>query len=83
VTKLLLAERLVFHHLLGATDGNVNVVRDHKNVIVCNIADRPPRSHAVKAQRRKTVQSLMIHHWSVSESLGWMGQTRMLASLHL
>jgi hypothetical protein len=42
VTKLLLAERLVFHHLLGAMDGNVNAVRDHKNVIVCNIADRPP-----------------------------------------
>jgi hypothetical protein len=31
----------------------------------------------------KTMQSLVIHHWSVSQSLGWMGQTRMLASLHL
>jgi hypothetical protein len=25
----------------------------------------------------------VIHHWSMSQSLGWMGQTRMLASLYL
>jgi hypothetical protein len=31
----------------------------------------------------KTVQSLVIHHQSVSQSLSWMGQMRMLASLHL
>jgi hypothetical protein len=42
VTKLLLAERLVLLHLLGATDGNVIAVRGHRNIIVCKIADRPP-----------------------------------------
>jgi hypothetical protein len=31
----------------------------------------------------KTMKSLVIHHRSMSQSLGWMGQTRMLASLHL
>jgi hypothetical protein len=29
------------------------------------------------------VQSLVIHHQSVSQSLSWTGQTRTLASLHL
>jgi hypothetical protein len=42
VTKLLLAERLILLHLLSATDGNVIVVRGHRNVVVCKIADRPP-----------------------------------------
>jgi hypothetical protein len=39
VTKLLLAERLILLHLLGATDGNVVAVYGHRKVIVCNIAD--------------------------------------------
>jgi hypothetical protein len=42
VTKLSLAERLGLLHLLGATDGNVIVVRGHRNNIMCKIADRPP-----------------------------------------
>jgi hypothetical protein len=42
VTKLLLAERLILLHLLGAMDGNVISVRGHRNVIMCKIADRPP-----------------------------------------
>jgi hypothetical protein len=44
VTKLSLAERLILLHLLSALDGNVIVVRGHRNVIVCKIADRPPVS---------------------------------------
>jgi hypothetical protein len=85
VTKLSLAERLILLHLLGARDGNVITVRSHRYVIMCKIAVDPPphRSRAVKAQRTKTVWSLVIHHRSVSQSLGWMGQMRMLASLHL
>jgi hypothetical protein len=83
VSKLLLAERLALLHLLNATDGNVIAIRGHRNIIVCKIADQPLRSHAVKAQRMKTMQSLVIHHRSVSQSLSWMGQMRMLASLHL
>jgi hypothetical protein len=83
VTKLSLAKRLVLLHLLGATDGNVVTVRGHRNIIMCKIADRPPWSHAVKARRTKTVRSLVIHHRSTSQSLDWMGQMRMLASLHL
>jgi hypothetical protein len=39
VTKLSLAERLILLYLLGATDGNVIIVRGHMNVIVCKIAD--------------------------------------------
>jgi hypothetical protein len=42
VTKLSLVERLVLHHLLGATDGNVPAIYGHINVIVCKIADRAP-----------------------------------------
>jgi hypothetical protein len=42
VTKLLLAERHVRLHLLGATDGNVITVCGHRNIIVCKIVDRPP-----------------------------------------
>jgi hypothetical protein len=42
VIKLLLVERLILLHLLGATDGNVVVVRGHRNVIICKIADRAP-----------------------------------------
>jgi hypothetical protein len=42
VTKLLLTERLILLHLLGATDGNAITVRGHRNVIMCKIADRPP-----------------------------------------
>jgi hypothetical protein len=42
VTKLLLAERLILLHLLSATDGNVIIVRGHRNIIVCKIVDRPP-----------------------------------------
>jgi hypothetical protein len=85
VTKLLLVERLVLLYLLGAMDGNVITVRGYRNVIVCKIVDRPPphRSCAVKAQRMKTVRSLVIHHRSVSQSLGWMCQTRTLTSLYL
>jgi hypothetical protein len=73
VTKLSLAERLILLHLLGATDRNAIAVCGHRNVIVYKIADRPPRSCAVKAQRTKTMRSLVIHHRSVSKSLGWMG----------
>jgi hypothetical protein len=84
MTKLSLVERLVLLHLLGATDGNVIIVHGHRNIIVCKIADQPsPRCRAMKARRTKIVWSLVIHHWSVSQSLGWMGHTRMLASLHL
>jgi hypothetical protein len=39
VTKLLLVDRLVLLHLLGATDGNVVTVCGQRNVIVCKIAD--------------------------------------------
>jgi hypothetical protein len=42
VTKLSLVDRLVVLHILGATDGNVIVIHDHRNVIVCKIADQPP-----------------------------------------
>jgi hypothetical protein len=43
VTKLSLVERLILLHLIGATDGNVVDVHDHRNVIVCKIANwRPP-----------------------------------------
>jgi hypothetical protein len=42
-----------------------------------------PRSHVVKARRMKTMQRLVIHHQSVSQGLGWTGQTRTLASLHI
>jgi hypothetical protein len=42
LTKLLLAERLILLHLLGATDGNIITVRGHMNVIMCKIADRAP-----------------------------------------
>jgi hypothetical protein len=49
VTKVSLVETLILLHLLGATDGNVITVHGHRNVIVCKIADRPPRSRAVKA----------------------------------
>jgi hypothetical protein len=42
VTKLFLVESLLLLHALGATDGNVIVVRSHRNVIVCKIADRTP-----------------------------------------
>jgi hypothetical protein len=74
VTKLSLAERLILLHLLGATDRNAIAVCGHRNVIMYKIADRPPpRSRAVKAQRTKTVRSLVIHHRSVSKSLDWMG----------
>jgi hypothetical protein len=72
VTKLSLAGRLVLLNLLSAMDGNVVTVRGHRNVIVCKRADRPPpppRSHAVKARRTKTVRSLVIHHRSVSQGL--------------
>jgi hypothetical protein len=43
VTKLLLAERLVLVHLLGAMDGNVITVHGHRNIIMCKIADRSPQ----------------------------------------
>jgi hypothetical protein len=72
VTKLLLAKRLILLHILGATFGNVITVRGHRNVIMCKIEDHP-RSRAVKAQRMKTVRSLVIHHQSMSQSLGWTG----------
>jgi hypothetical protein len=42
VTNLSLAERLVVLHVLSAVDGNVVAVRDHRNVIMCKIADQPP-----------------------------------------
>jgi hypothetical protein len=74
VTKLSLVERLILLHLLGATDGNVIVVRGHRNVIVCKIADRPPpRVLCGETRRTKIVRSLVIHHQSVSQSLGWTG----------
>jgi hypothetical protein len=82
VTNLSRVERLVLLHLLGATDGNVVAVRGHRNVIVCKVVDRPPVSCS-EGTKMKTVQSLVIHHWSMSQSLGWMGQMRTLASLHL
>jgi hypothetical protein len=43
VTKPLLVERLILLYL-SATDGNIIAVCDHRNVIVCKIADRPPVS---------------------------------------
>jgi hypothetical protein len=71
VSKLSLAERLLLLHLLGATEGNVIAIRGHRNVIVRKIVDRPlPWSRVVKARRTKTMQSLVIHHRSVSQSLG-------------
>jgi hypothetical protein len=42
VTKLSLVERLILLHLIGATDENVVDVHDHRNVIVCKIANRRP-----------------------------------------
>jgi hypothetical protein len=79
VTKLSLAERLILLHLLDATDGNVITDCGHRNIIVCKRADLPPRCHAVKARGTKTMQSLVIHHRSVSQSLGWTGQMRTLS----
>jgi hypothetical protein len=74
VTELSLVQRHVLLHLLSATYGNVIAVRGHRNVMMCKIADRPPpRSHAVKTQRTKTVRSLVIHHQSKSQSLGQTG----------
>jgi hypothetical protein len=74
VTKLSLAERLALLHLLDATDGNAIAIRGHRNIIICKIADRlPPQPRAVKAQRAKTVRSLVIHHRSMSQSFGWTG----------
>jgi hypothetical protein len=71
VPKLSLAKRLVLLHLLGATNGYGIAVLGHRSVIMCKSADRPPppRSHAVKARRTKTLWSLVIHHGSVSQSL--------------
>jgi hypothetical protein len=82
VAKLSLVERLILPHLLGAMDGNVIVICGHRNAIVCKIADQPPppRSRAVMARRKNTALSFVTCcHWSVSQSLGWMGQTRALA----
>jgi hypothetical protein len=62
VTKLSLPERLVLLLLLDATDANVVIIRGHRNVIMCQIADRSPRSRAVKARRMKTMCGLVIHH---------------------
>jgi hypothetical protein len=42
MTKLLMAKRLILLHLLGAMDGNVVTIHDHRNIIVCKIVDRPP-----------------------------------------
>jgi hypothetical protein len=42
VTKLSLAERLVLLRLLSAMNGNVITICGHRNVIVCNIVNRPP-----------------------------------------
>jgi hypothetical protein len=78
VTKLSLAQRLILLHLHSGMDGDVIVIHGHRNVIVCRIADRsppPPRSHAIMAQRMKTVQNLAIRcHRSVNQSLGYTGQ---------
>jgi hypothetical protein len=83
VTKLSLAERLILLHLLGAKDGNVVVVRSHKNVIMCKIMARPHGPPAAMAQMMKTTMSLAIRcHRSMSQSLDWMGWMRALASLH-
>jgi hypothetical protein len=83
VTKLLLMERLILLHLLSATDGNAIAIHGHRNVIVVQDSRLSPQSRAVKARRMKTMWSLVIHHRSMSQSLGWMGQTGTLASLHL
>jgi hypothetical protein len=44
VTKLLMAERLILLHLLGAMEGNIVAIRGHRNIVMCKIADRPPPS---------------------------------------
>jgi hypothetical protein len=41
VSKLLMVEGLVLLHLLSGADGDVVVVRDLRNVIVCKITARP------------------------------------------
>jgi hypothetical protein len=69
VTILSMAERLILLHLLSATDGNVIIICGHRNVIVCKIVNQPPVLHG-EAQRTKTMSSLVIHHRSVSQSLG-------------
>jgi hypothetical protein len=57
VTKLSPAERLVLHHLLGATDGNVITDCGHRNVIMCKIADRPPVSCSEGTKDKDRVES--------------------------
>jgi hypothetical protein len=42
VTKLLMAERLILLHLLGAMEGNIVAIRGHRNIVMCKIADRAP-----------------------------------------
>jgi hypothetical protein len=73
VTKLLMAERLILLHLLGAMEGNIIAIRGHRNIVMCKIADRPPLVSCSEARRMKIVQSLVIHHWSVSQILSWTG----------
>jgi hypothetical protein len=57
VTKLLLVERLILLHLLGATDGNVITIYGHRNVIVCKIANRPPVSCGEGTKDKDRVES--------------------------
>jgi hypothetical protein len=81
VTKLSMVERLVLLHLLGATDGNVVVVRGHRNVIVCKIVDwHPPGLMRWRHEWRRPCGVL----WSITEA--WArasaGQARQERSLH-
>jgi hypothetical protein len=84
VTKLSLAERLILLHLHSATDRNVIVVRGHRNIIVCKIADRPPPPVSCGEGMKDEDRTESCDPSPERElCLGWTGQTRALASLHL
>jgi hypothetical protein len=82
MSKLSMVEGLVLLHPLSGADGDVIIICSLRNVIVCKIM-ASTRSRVAIAQRTKIEVSLAIYcHQSVNQSLGWMGQTRALASLH-
>jgi hypothetical protein len=64
VTKLSLAERHVFLHLLDAMDGNVIAVHGHRNIIVCKIADRLPGHVRWRHEGRRPCKFL----WSITRA---------------
>jgi hypothetical protein len=83
VTKLLLAERLILLHLLCAMDGNVITIRDHRNIIMCKIEDRPPSLMRWRHEGWRPCGFL----WSITRvwaraSTGWARQERSLQATY-